>query len=186
MINKTNLIRFYLFISALIVLDVFLYTFSQMSFSGYWSDRIVFWIWFLITPFIVFGNWKKLWAKIYFWLLLAGSILSAFPMGLPFFAIVLSTTGNGRLNHFNLNNNIRVQTVSYSIMGRPRLQIVKDDLLFDKIMLEDGDEIEKNDSTTLEIRNAKKANLISETKTSIAVKYFFEKDSIQTVHQLKE
>jgi len=206
MANKLILLRFYLFISGLIILNVCLYYFARMSFVGYWSDRVIFWLWLLETPIVVFLFWKKIATKIYFWLLVAGLILTILPMALPFFGILLSGSGSGRLNHFNLGNNIRVQTVSYGVMGRPRLQIVKDGLLFDKIKLEDGDEIFTNDTTwievrdvndprniikspelkTLEIRDAKNAKLINQTDTSLTVKYFFEKDTVETIHVFKE
>ncbi|WP_231426903.1 hypothetical protein [Pedobacter sp. Leaf250] len=186
MINKTVLIRFYFFISALVVLDVGLYIFSQMSFVGYWSDRVIFWIWFFTTPFIIFSYWKKLIAKIYFYLLVAGLLLSILPMAIPFFGIFLSTTGRGRLNHFSLKDNFRVQSVGYGVMGKPRLQIVKDGLLFDKIMLEDVDEIKKNDTTSLELRSAKNARLIAKSDTSITVKYFFENETQDAIHVFKE
>ena len=107
-------------------------------------------------------------------------------MGILFFGIILSGTGSGRLNHFNLENNIRIQTVAYGVMSRPRVQIVKDGFLFDKIKLEDQDEIEKNDSTWLEVRDAINAQLVKETDTSITVKYFFENDTVQTVHEFQE
>lgn len=84
-------------------------------------------------------------------------------MGIIFFGIILSGTGSRRINHFNLKNNIRVQTVGYGIMSRPQIQIVKDSFLFDKIKLEDPDEIQKNDSIWLEVRDAKNAQLIKET-----------------------
>lgn len=204
--NKPILPKVYLFTSALMVLNVILYCFWQMSFAGYWSDRVIFWIWLLVTPIVIVSFWKKTGTKIYFWLLVAGLILSILPMAIPFFGILLAGSGSGRLNHFSLENNIRVQTVNYGVMGRPRLQIVKDGLLFDKIKLEDGDEIFTNDTTwievkdvndpkniikspelkTLEIRDAKNARLINETDTSIAVKYFFEKDTVETVHVFKE
>ena len=203
--KKQILLRVYLFISALIVLNVVLYWFWQMSFTGYWSDRVIFWIWLIVTPIVVFLFWKKLWAKIYFWLLVAGLILSILPMALPFFAIYLSGSGSGRLNHFNLENNIRVQTVAYGVMGRPRMQLVKDGWLFDKILLEDGDEIETTDSTlvevkdanepqvttkstvskTLQIRDAVNAKFIIQTDSSVTIKYFFEKDTLLTEHVLK-
>ncbi|WAC42570.1 hypothetical protein [Pedobacter sp. SL55] len=184
--NKTILLLFYLTVSALMLLNVCLYTSAKMSFAGYWSDRVIFWIWLLATPVVVICFWKIIWTKIYFWLLLTGLILSVLPMALPFFGIFLSGTGRGRLNHFSIENNIRVQTVAYGIMGRPRLQIVKDGLLFDKVLLEDVDEVNKNDSTWLEFRNAANAKFISQSDTSITIKYFFEKDTLQTEHVLKE
>jgi hypothetical protein len=152
--KKQILIRVYQFICALIALNVVLYYFWQMSFTGYWSDRIIFWIWLIVTPIVVFLFWKKLWAKIYFWLLVAGLILTILPMAIPFFAIYLSGSGRGRLKHFCLENNIRVQTVGYGVMGKPRMQLVKDGWLFDKILLEDGDEIETTDSTSVEVKDA--------------------------------
>ena len=186
MVNKTILIRLYLFVSALILLNICLYTSAKMSFAGYWSDRVIFWIWLLITPFVVINFWKKLWTKIYLGLLVAIVILTILPMALPFFGLILSGSGSGRINHFSLENNIRVQTVGYGVIGTPRVQIVKDGLLFDKIKFEHSDEIKKNDSTWLELRDATNAQLISETDTSITIKYFFEKDTVQTVHSFKE
>lgn len=176
----------YLMLAALMVLDICLFAICKMSFAGYWSDRVVFWLWFIATPFVVFCFWKNLAAKIYFWTLVAATIVSMIPMGIFFFGILLSTTGSGRLNHFSLKNNIRVQTVGYGVMGRPRLQVIEDNLLFDKILLEKGDEVVINDSTTLNIRDAISANLIRKTDTSILVKYLFEKDSVQTVHQFEK
>lgn len=198
--KRQILIRVYLFVSALIVLNAVLYCFWRMSFTGYWSDRVIFWIWLLLTPIITFGFWKKLWAKIYFWLLVAGLILTILPMAIPFFGIILAGSGSGRYNHFNLENNIRIQTVGYGVMGRPRLQIVKDGFLFDKIKFEDGDEIGSNDVISIkplhakndedlpafEIRDAKNAKLIKETDTSVTVKYFFDEATVETVHLFKE
>lgn len=184
--KKQILIRFYFLVSALIVLNVIIYCFWQMSFRGYWSDRIIFWIWLIATPIVVMSFWKKIWTKIYFWLLVSGLILSIIPMAMPFFGILLSASGSGRLNHFSLDKNFRVQTVGYGVMGRPRVQIVKDGLLFDKVLLEDGDEVKKNDSTWLNIRDAKNVILMGETDTSVTIKYFFEKDTLQAEHTFKD
>ena len=185
MSNRIILGSVYLILSGLIILNVCLYIFGKMSYAGYWSDRVIFWLWLLVTLLVVISFWKNIWTKIYFCLLVATLILTILPMAIPFFGLLLAGSGSGRLNHFSLENNMRVQTVGYGIMGRPRLQIVKDGLLFDKIVLEDGDEIEKNDSTWLEIRRAKNAKLIGETDTSITVKYFFEKDTINALHIFK-
>lgn len=192
----------YFFLCGLILLNICLFVFYRMSFVGYWSDRVIFWLWLLTTPVVVFLFWKKIGTKIYFWLLVAGLILTILPMALPFFGILLSGSGSGRLNHFNLENNIRVQTVSYGVMGRPRVQIVKDGLLFDKIKLEDGDDFYANDVISIKdfndkdtdneeypsflIRDAVNAKLINETDTSITVKYFFKDGTVETLHRFKE
>lgn len=57
--NKKTILRIYLFISALIILNSCLYAFAKMSFTGYWSDRILFWIWTAVTPFIIILYWKN-------------------------------------------------------------------------------------------------------------------------------
>lgn len=186
MANKKIIISVYLFVCTLIILNTVLYGVWRMSFKGYWSDRVIFWIWLVATPVTIISFWKKIYTKIYFWLLVAGLVLTILPMAIPFFGILLAGSGSGRLNHFTLEKNFRVQTVSYGVMGRPRIQIVKDGLLFDKVLLEDGDEIEKNDSTWLNVRHATNAGLISNTDTSVTIKYFFEKDTLQTEHKLKE
>ncbi|WP_026977759.1 hypothetical protein [Flavobacterium tegetincola] len=67
----------------------------KLSIAGYWSDRIMFWLWFFGTFYIIIKYWKKLATKIYFGILIAGIILSILPMAIPFFAIALSTTGGG-------------------------------------------------------------------------------------------
>ena len=123
-------------------------------------------------------------------------------MAIPFFGILLSGSGSGRLNHFNLGNNIRIQTVGYGVMGRPRVQIVKDGFLFDQIKFEDGDEIGANDVISIKpiatknsedqelpafaIRDAKNIKLLNETDTSITVKCFFEKATVEAVYRFKE
>ena len=167
------------------LLDIYLYLFYKISLTGYWSDRVLFWICFIATPIVVFVFWKKLVTKIYFWLLVAGLILSFVPMAMPFYAIVLSTTGSGRFNHFTLSNNIRIQTVGYGIMGAPRLQIVKDGMLLDQVLLETSDHLMLNDSVSLDTRDAINVKLINRTDTNITVKYFFKNDSIQAIHSLK-
>lgn len=45
--KETRLITFYLFISALMILNLCLFVSARMSLAGYWSDRILFWIWVL-------------------------------------------------------------------------------------------------------------------------------------------
>ena len=112
--KETRLIRFYLIISALIILNLCLFAYARISFAGYWSDRILFWIWVFTTPFIIILCWKKLFTKIYFGLLVIVLILSILPMAIPFFAIFLSASGKGRINNFNLDNNIRIQIVNYA------------------------------------------------------------------------
>jgi len=104
-------------------------------------------------------------------------------MAIPFFAIFLSASGERRINHFNLDNNIRIQIVNYGVLGRPLVQIVKDNLLFDQIKYEDQDEIQKNDSTWFELRDAKNVILTNETANSITVKYFFENDTLNATHK---
>lgn len=184
---KTKIVYLYLAVSLLMIANVCLFTLAKMSFVGYWSDRILFWFWLLLTLYILAIYWRKMAVKIYGLLLFLGLFLSILPMGLIFFGILLSVTGKGRLAKFSLADKTRVQVVNYGLIGRAKIQIVKDGFLFDKIIYDAPlDEIQKKDSTWLDIQQAKNCQLINQSDTAITLRYFFEKDTIQQTYTLHE
>jgi len=75
-----------------------MYAISKMSFIGYWTDRILFWIWLFLTPFIIAVFWRKIWTKIYLGLLIIGLILSILPMGIEKDAILITHNLQKKLN----------------------------------------------------------------------------------------
>jgi hypothetical protein len=44
-----KLVNGYVLVSLLLVLNVSLYVGWRISLAGYWSDRVLFWIWLLFT-----------------------------------------------------------------------------------------------------------------------------------------
>lgn len=177
--NKKIFLIFYLFISGLLVVDLVFFYFFKMSFNGYWSDRILLWIWLCTTSMLIIIFWKKIWAKSFLGLLSVGLVLSILPMALPISLFYLSGSGKGRLNHFNLDESLRLQTVAYSLMTIPRVQIVEDGVLFDRIIVEKFAKISKNDNIEAKISDAIDAKLVTKNDSSITVKYFFKNETIQ-------
>ena len=105
-------------------------------------------------------------------------------MAVPISLFFLAGSGEGRLNHFKVDESLRVQTVAYSLMAVPRVQIVEDGFLFDKILVEKIAKISKNESTELKISEATDVILVMKNDSSITVKYFFERDTLQVNYLL--
>lgn len=182
--NKKIFLIFYLLICGLLVVDLVIFYFFKMSFNGYWSNRILLWLWLCATIVLIILFRKKTWAKIYLVLLSIALIISILPMAVPISLFFLAGSGEGRLNHFKVDESLRVQTVAYSIMAVPRVQIVEDGFLFDKILVEKIAKIAKNESTELKISEATDVILVMKNDSSITVKYFFERDTLQVNYLL--
>lgn len=84
--NK-NIVIAYLVVTLIFLGEVVL-NFNQYSYAGYYPDKIIGWLWLVMTVFIIIRLWKKKAIKAYFAFLVAGIILSILPMMIPFFALV--------------------------------------------------------------------------------------------------
>ena len=143
----------------------------QISVAGYWNDRVLFWLWFFSTFFILITFWKKLLIKIYFGLLVVGVILSILPMMVPFWAIVLSSTGRGVHLIKQITPVYRLQTVGYSIIGRPLIEIIKNKGILEKRVANTNRNVFINDSTEIIIWDIKDARFLNQTDSSIAIQF---------------
>ena len=168
--NRKLLIA-YCVISFLLVANIAGDLFYQISVAGYWKDRILFWLWFFSTFLILIKFWKKLLTKIYFGLLVVGVILSILPMMVPFFAIILSSTGEGLHFKKQITPEYRLQVVGYSIMGRPLIEIMKNKGLLEKRIANTNINVFINDSTEIRIWDIKDAKFLNETDSSIAIQF---------------
>ncbi|WP_213278013.1 hypothetical protein [Chryseobacterium indologenes] len=83
MSNK-NLVIAYLAVTLVFLFGIVL-SLNNYSFAGYYIDKIINWLWLLMTIFIIVRFWKKKVIKVYFGLLISGIILSILPMMIPFF-----------------------------------------------------------------------------------------------------
>lgn len=170
MSNKLVLIV-YIIISILLIGNIAGDLFYQISVAGYWTDRILFWLWFFGTFHIIIIFWKKLLTKIYFGLLAVGVILSILPMMLPFWAIVLSSTGRGIHLKKQITREYRLQVVGYSIMGRPLIEIIKNKGILEKRVANTNRNVFINDSIEINIWDIKDARFLNETDSSIAIQF---------------
>lgn len=170
--TKKYWLIFYLIISILLLGNVISDSIYRFSVAGYWNDRVLFWLWFFGTFYILVIYWKKLLTKIYLGVLVLGIVLSVLPMAIPFFAIVLSTTGGGLHFKKQITPKYRVQIVGYGVMGRPLMEIVKNKGLLEKRIAQTNSGVTVNDSTYIEIWEIKDAKYISETDSSISIQFF--------------
>lgn len=136
----------YLFIvlSFLVLADCLIYYYFQMSFAGYYSDLILFWLWFFTSILIIVIFWKKIVAKLLLTAIILGLIGSILPMMIPFYAIMLSMTSFGLKFEKNLNDKYRVQVVGYSVMTHPWLELIEKEGIFERRVLK---------CTEMDIRN---------------------------------
>ena len=132
---KTSLYIFIL-LSVLLVADCVAYYYYQISIAGYYSDIILFWLWFVMTIVVIIVFWKKILAKLFLGLMIVTLILSIVPMGLPFYTFILSMTSAGLKIDKNLNEKYRAQIVGYGVMVYPWLEVVEKHGLLEKKILE--------------------------------------------------
>lgn len=167
--NKIFLI-FYLLISTLLIADVFLMQKLKISLAGYWSDRLLFWLWAFGTFTCLIVFWKSVFTKIYLALLIAGVILSILPMMLPFWAITLAVTGLERGDWVNPpEGKYRMQIIK-SVMSKPQLQIIENMGLFEKIKATSDTEFLRNNNLKIGYESLKDIKLLQETSDSLKLK----------------
>ncbi|WP_222983285.1 hypothetical protein [Flagellimonas meishanensis] len=125
-----NEIKIYIGITILLVADLILYLTNGISFAGNIIDRLIFWIWFIGTFYIVFKYVRKKWAKIYGMTLVGLTVLSFFPMGAPILTITAFAITNE--NSQKIDNEIRIFETAKSVIGRPYISVVRNYWIFEK------------------------------------------------------
>lgn len=82
------MIKGYLIITLLLITDFVLYLLKGISLSGQLSDKILFWVWLIMTIIVAIKYFKSSkWLKWYLGILGVAIILSIIPMGIPFFKL---------------------------------------------------------------------------------------------------
>lgn len=56
---RKGLLILYLLLSVLLIFDVFIWYHHNVSFRGYWTDRIVFWLWVVDSCLLICTQWKQ-------------------------------------------------------------------------------------------------------------------------------
>lgn len=171
--KSTLVLRIYLILSLLLALDCLLYYFKFISLRGYYSDVVLYWLWFVTTFVVIVIFWKKIMAKLLLTGIIVAIILSILPMMMPFFAWILSTTSLGLLMDKNLNKNYRAQIVSYSAMSPPWLEVIEKHGPIEQRILKSTDYQLMNDDTNAKIRFAKDIIFRNETDSTLTLTLFY-------------
>lgn len=171
--KSTLVLRVYLILSLLLALDCLLYYFKFISLRGYYSDVVLYWLWFVTSFVVIVMFWKKLMAKLLLTGIILTIVLSILPMMIPFYAWILSTTSLGLLIDKNLNENYRAQIVGYSVMAPPWLEVIEKHGLLEKRILKSTDYQLMNDDTNAKIRFAKDIIFRNETDSTLTLTLFY-------------
>lgn len=173
--NKKSriILRVYLILSSLLALDCLLYFNRLISLRGYYSDVILYWLWFLTSFAVIIIFWKKIMAKLLLGGIILAIILSILPLMMPFYAWILSTTSLGLMIDKNLNEKYRAQIVSYSAMAPPWLEVIEKHGLLEKRILKSTDYQLMNDNLNIKIRTAKDIIFNHETDSTLTLTLFY-------------
>lgn len=161
----------YMLISLIMLVDITVILTWQISLAGYWSDRLVFWIWLLTTlPFLIIF-WKSIYTKIYCIVLVLGLLFSIAAMMLPFFGILFSSTGMERRSYYTPDTGkYRVQLIQ-SVMARPRLQIIKNKGIVEKVILFTDADFLKNDHLKVGYESVIGLDVLKDTPDSLVLEF---------------
>lgn len=163
------LLKIYIVVSLLLAADITAYCLYKISLNGYYSDVMLFWLWFCGSITIIILFWKKIFAKLLLTLMTLALILSFLPMAVPFFALVFSTTPFGLRLDRDLNKNYRAQIVGYSVMAYPVLQVIEKRGILEKELFQCSDSGLLNNDLNVKIREAKDIVFISETTSTLTL-----------------
>lgn len=117
------IVLLYLLISVLFAFDVII-SFYGYSFSGYYADKIINWIWLGFTIFIIVYFWKKKSVRIYFYSLLILIGLSILPMAIPFFGIVYYFSTIGDFQQITINETYRLERTRPNVMAKGNIIVI--------------------------------------------------------------
>ncbi|SUJ29122.1 Uncharacterised protein [Sphingobacterium spiritivorum] len=170
---KNSMLKIYGIISLLLLMDILAYCFFKISLKGYYSDVALVWLWFTGSLTIIILFWKRILAKILLGIITGGLILSILPMGMPFYALLFSTTPFGLWLDTDLNANYRAQIVGYSVMSHPVLQVIEKKGLLEKQIFQCNDRDLLNDNYEVKIRYAKDIIFESETDSTLTLTLFY-------------
>ncbi|MFH6993198.1 hypothetical protein [Flavobacterium sp. FlaQc-48] len=171
--KKSIVLKVYWVLSLLLAIDCFLYYFKLISLRGYYSDVVLYWLWFITSFVVIVVFWKKIMAKLLLAGIISTIILSILPLMMPFYAWILSTTSLGLMIDKNLNEKYRAQIISYSAMAPPWLEVIEKHGLLEKRIIKSTDYQLRNDNMNIKIRTAKDIIFNTETDSTLTLTLFY-------------
>lgn len=175
--NNKNIVIAYLAVTLIFLFGIVL-SLNNYSFAGYYVDKIINWLWLLMTIFIIIRFWKKKVIKVYFGLLISGIILSILPLMIPFFGIIHYFSTIGCEQRIQLDDTYRIERGRPGALYRPLITIYKKEGIFEKqisrIPYSDiTDNVTEPSPETLydKTRPIQEAKLINVNQDSIGIEY---------------
>ena len=98
-------------------------TFYDYTYQGYYTTKMINWVWLLLTISVIILNWKIKSIRIYFFSLLTLLVLSILPMGIPFAGIVYYFTTIGDYQQIEINENYRLERTNHQALSLTRIYI---------------------------------------------------------------
>ncbi len=158
------------------LIDLSLFLTFDISFIGNLIDRIILWIWFITTFYVVFKYIRKRWAKIYGGILIILIGLSLLPMMIPF----LTTIGFALVNEdsIKIDNEIHIRETSKSVIAMPYISVLKNYWIFEREIGKTEYDFEINDDF-FHIDDAKSIKRLPESNDKkIRLEFEFENEKI--------
>lgn len=175
--------KFYCYYSAFFVFSLFLNYFDWQLY-GYYTEKIVAWIWIFFTLIYIIGFFKNKNVRIYFFTLIGLLILSILPMALPLFGIYYYLTDYGDYQQIKIDDNLRIERTQQQPLSMPRVYIYENYFgLFEKNICRPSyeeivekvlgieDDYDKLNSIDLKETPIQKVKLIAKNSDSIGIEY---------------
>lgn len=169
----------YMIMTMLLLVDITAILLWQISLAGYWTDRLVFWTWFLSTFAFLIVFWKSILTKIYLFVLILGVLMSIVPMMLPFYGILFSSTGMERRSYYTPEyGKYRVQLIQ-SVMSRPRLQIIENKGIVEQVILFTDADFLKSDHVKVGYESVIRLDVLKDSPDSLTLKFYTPSQEIE-------
>lgn len=173
-----KLVNGYVLVSLLLVLNVSLYVGWRISLAGYWSDRVLFWIWLVLTAVVLKRGWKRRATKMYAGILAALLVLSMVPMMIFFSIIVIVGFGLDRDYAKDIDGRIRIQQAGGSLISRATLEVIEKKGIYERQIgsMSAGELWDKDENYPLP--DLVTVYVRQQTKDSIQVELVFKKGNL--------
>ncbi len=119
---KKTLANLYYIILMVFVVSVFL-NYLDWQFYGYYTEKIIAWIWIVFTSIYVVVFWTSNKVKLYFSAIIGILALSLLPMAIPIFVMYYYVTTTKDYQQISLNNTYRIERTEQSVMAPTRVYI---------------------------------------------------------------